>query len=92
MKENLIFMTVLKLAIYLNGLDILQLKLKSKILWNGKMMMYKSRKHDFLLHPFLEIFLDVTLTAESSNKKFGHQKFFFPWGPLLLENHEETAL
>lgn len=91
MKENLIFMTVLKLAIYLNGLDILQLKLKFKILWNGKVMC-KSRKRDFLLHPLLEIFLVVTLTAESSYKKFGHQKFFFPWGPLLLENHEETAL
>ena len=31
LNENLIFMTVLKLAIYLNGLDILQLKLKFKI-------------------------------------------------------------
>ena len=54
--------------------------------------MTKSRKQDFLLHPYLEIFLVVTLTAESSIKKFGHQKFFFPRGPLLLENHEETTI
>ena len=91
MKENLIFMTVLKLAIYLNGLDILQLKLKFKILWKRKMMT-KSRKQDFLLHPYLEIFLVVTLTAESSIKKFGHQKFFFPRGLLILENHEKTTI
>ena len=91
MKENLIFMTVLKLAIYLNGLDILQLKLKFKILWNRNMM-YKSRKQDFLLHPFLVIFLVVTLTVESSDKKFGHQKFFFYPKVILLENHEKTTI
>ena len=55
-------------------------------------MMTKSRKQDFQLHSFPEnISKDVTLTGESSDKKFGHQKFFFPWGPLLLENHEETT-
>ena len=54
--------------------------------------MTKSRKQNFLLHSYLEIFLVVTLTAESFIKKFGHQKFLFQGGALFLENHEENII